>query len=65
MRVHHLVLEAFVEAVQAGMDGLHWDDDPLDNRVELAVGDGREDQLDVVRNRDHHQVKKTTLPQGA
>lgn len=47
------------------MDGLHWDDDPLNNQVEnLRWGTDRENQLDIVRNGNHPQAKKTHCPRG-
>ena len=65
VRVHHLVLEAFVEPRPEGMLGLHRDDDPANNHVSnLYWGTYSDNQNDKVRNGNHHNANKTHCPQG-
>ncbi|MFL6864076.1 MAG: NUMOD4 motif-containing HNH endonuclease [Allosphingosinicella sp.] len=50
--VHCLALEAFVGPPPPGMIGLHWDDDPNNNRLaNLRWGTRRDNWQDAVRNR--------------
>lgn len=64
-RVHHLVLEAFVERQPRGKLGLHRDDDPTNNHVSnLYWGTYSDNQHDKVRNGNHHNANKTHCPHG-
>lgn len=50
-RVHILVLEAFVGPRPDGMWGLHWDDDPWNNRLDnLRWGTPTDNAQDAIRN---------------
>jgi hypothetical protein len=63
--VHALVLEEFVGPRSGGMECLHGDGDPSNNRVEnLRWGTRSENNLDAVRHGTHWQVKKTHCPAG-
>lgn len=63
-KVHHLVLEAFVEPRPAGLKGLHWDDDPNNNHVSnLRWGTSSDNQKDRVRLGTHHMANRTHCPQ--
>ena len=63
--VHHLVLEAFVGPRPEGAIGLHWNDDPTDNRVEnLRWGTYSDNNHDRVRNGIHHNARKTHCKRG-
>lgn len=58
--VHKLVLEAFVGPCPEGMECLHENDDPLDNRLSnLRWGTRTENLEDRVRNGTHNHAKKT------
>ncbi len=49
--VHRLVLEAFVGPAPEGTEGLHWDDDPGNNRASnLRWGTRSENIADRIRN---------------
>lgn len=49
--VHHVVLEAFVGPQPLGHVGLHWDDDPSNNRLlNLRWGTRSDNYADFVRN---------------
>lgn len=62
---HHLVLEAFVGPRPEGLECLHWDDDPANNRLEnLRWGTSAENKHDAVRNGKHGNTKKTHCPDG-
>lgn len=64
-RVHHLVLEAFVGPRPDGAIGLHWNDDPRDNRAEnLRWGSYSDNNYDRVRNGIHHNAAKTHCKRG-
>lgn len=64
-RVHHLVLEAFVGPRPDGAIGLHWNDNPQDNRVEnLRWGSHSDNNNDRVRNGIHHNAAKTHCKNG-
>jgi hypothetical protein len=53
-KVHRLVLEAFVGACPPGMEGCHWDDDKLNNRLSNLRWDTRSaNNHDRVRNGRH------------
>ena len=60
LQVHRLVLEAFVGPCPPGMEACHWDDDPLNNRLDnLRWGSRSENMYDRVRNgRDHNSRKR-------
>ncbi|MGC5078489.1 HNH endonuclease signature motif containing protein [Agrococcus sp. DT81.2] len=65
VRVHHLVLEAFVGPRPDGMFGCHWNDDPYDNRLEnLRWATPSANSLDSVRNRTHAAATRTACPRG-
>lgn len=51
MMLHALVLHVFIGPKQPGHEGLHWDDDPANNRLtNLRWGTRSENNLDAVRN---------------
>lgn len=61
--VHRLVLEVFVGPCPAGMEGLHWDDNPANNTItNLRWGTRSVNQLDAVRNGRHGNTRKTHCP---
>lgn len=63
--VHHLVLMAFVGPRPDGLEGLHWNDVPDDNRVENLRWDTRRANiLDSVRNGTHGMASRTHCPKG-
>jgi hypothetical protein len=65
VKVHHLVLMAFVGPRPDGMEGLHGNGDELDNRLEnLRWGTKSENMRDQVRHGTHVQARKTTCPKG-
>ena len=65
VRVHHLVLEAFVGPRPPQMFGLHRDDNPENNHLSnLYWGTKTNNQNDKVRNGNHHNANKTQCPQG-
>lgn len=54
--VHHLVLTAFVGPAPAGMECLHWDDDPANNVLDnLRWGTRSENLADFQRNYGYRQ----------
>jgi hypothetical protein len=62
--VHRLVLLAFSGHCPPGKEGLHWDDDPTNNRLEnLRWGTPGENQQDCIRNGNHPKVNITHCPQ--
>lgn len=64
-RIHHLVLEAFVEPRPGAALGLHWDDDPTNNTPSnLRWGTYSDNAHDRVRNGNHHNANKTQCPAG-
>lgn len=64
-QLHHLVLEAFVGPMPAGLEGCHRNDDPRDNRLDNLRWDTRSaNVLDSVRNGSHHMASKTHCPKG-
>lgn len=64
-RAHHLVLEAFVGPRPEGLECLHDNDDPADNRLEnLRWGTRRENTLDKVRNGGHPFASRATCKNG-
>lgn len=63
--IHRLVLTAFVGPCPEGMESLHWDDDPSNNRLSNLRWGTRSDNLrDMVRNGRHWQRVKTHCPRG-
>jgi hypothetical protein len=65
VQVHRLVLEAFVGACPQGMEALHANGDPADNRLEnLRWGTRSENQRDRIRHGCSWQVNKTHCPRG-
>lgn len=63
--VHRLVLEAFGNPCPQGMECLHINGDPSDNRIEnLRWGSRSENMMDEVVAGRHWQTKKTRCKQG-
>jgi hypothetical protein len=64
-QVHHLVLVAFDCPRPDGLNGLHRDDDPLNNHIlNLYWGTQSQNMYDKVRNGNHHYANKTTCKEG-
>lgn len=64
-QVSALVAEAFIGPRPSGMNVLHWDDNPLDNRVEnLRYGTYSDNQHDRVRNGRHVGANKVECKWG-
>lgn len=64
-RVHVLVLEAFVGSRPEGMVARHWNDNPVDNRVENLLWGTYSDNLnDCVRNGNHAFASRTKCLRG-
>lgn len=65
LRVHKLVLEAFVGPCPEGMEGCHYDDDNENNRLFNLRWDTRSaNQYDQVRNGKHANARKTHCKWG-
>jgi hypothetical protein len=65
VRVHHLVLNAFVGPREPGTECRHLNDIPDDNRLEnLAWGTSSENKFDIIRNGNHHYAKRTHCANG-
>ena len=63
--VHRLVLEAFVGPCPPGMECCHWDDNPLNNRLDNLRWDTHSaNQHDRVRNGRDHNASKTKCLNG-
>ena len=63
--VDKLVMEAFVGPRPAGLERLHWDDDPTNNALSNLRYGSRSDNLrDAVRNGRHVMANRTQCPQG-
>lgn len=63
--VHRIVLEAFVGPCPEGMEALHENDDPGDNRLaNLTWGTRSDNQHDRVRNGIHHMARRTACVNG-
>jgi hypothetical protein len=63
--VHRLVLLAFVGPAPEGMEGCHWDDDPLNNHLSnLRWGTPGDNGLDCVRNGNNWKSNITQCPRG-
>lgn len=65
IRVHVLVALAFLGPRPEGMQVLHKNDDPKDNRVEnLYYGTSQQNRIDSVANGRHHLSRKTHCIRG-
>lgn len=65
VRVHVLVLEAFVGPRPAGQQTRHLDGDPGNNHLSnLRWGTMSENAFDIVRHGRHNSARKTHCPQG-
>ena len=65
VRVHRLVLEAFVGPAPDGMDGCHRDDDKDNNTLDnLYWGTRAENMADQVRNGRHHLARRDSCANG-
>ena len=65
LRVHVLVLQAFVGPRPAGAEVCHFDDVKSNNRLSnLSWGDASQNAFDRVRNGLHNQARKTHCPQN-
>lgn len=63
--VHQLVLRAFVGPPPAGMESLHDNDMPTDNRLlNLSYGTRSDNTRDQVRNGRHNQASKNKCVNG-
>jgi hypothetical protein len=63
--VHLLVLETFIGPRPFGLECCHRDDDPTNNRLDNLRWDTHSsNELDKVRNGNHHQAKKTHCSHG-
>lgn len=61
--VHHLVLAAFAGPRPDGLECLHGNDVPDDNRLSnIRWGTRSENQQDRVRSGSHHETRKATCP---
>ena len=64
-QVHRTVLAAFAGPCPDGMQGLHYDDDPSNNRLEnLRWGTPGDNLRDAVRNGKHHLAAATHCKWG-
>lgn len=64
-RVHQLVLEAFVGPCPEGMESLHRDDNPANNRLEnLRWGSRSENTFDKIENGNHLNASKNQCKWG-
>lgn len=63
--VHRLVLEAFVGPCPPKQEACHHDDDPKNNSLEnLRWGTRSENRMDMVRNGNHRNARKTHCKNG-
>ena len=63
--VHRLVLEAFTGSCPEGLETLHIDGDPANNRVEnLRWGSSSDNKLDIVRHGRNVNANKTHCLRG-
>ena len=63
--VHRLVLTAFVGPPPEGMEGLHADNDPANNRLDnLSWGTHSQNQFDQVVHGTHGNASKESCPSG-
>ena len=64
-RVHKIVAETFIGPCPDGMEVLHRDDDPDNNRIDnLHYGTRSENMLDRVRLGTHHYSRRDQCKQG-
>jgi hypothetical protein len=64
-RIHHMVAEAFIGPRPSGLDVLHWDDVPTNNRLSnLRYGDPSENAYDCIRNGNNHYSNIKHCPAG-
>jgi hypothetical protein len=64
-KVHQLVMAAFVGPRPAGLEVLHGNGDPTDNRrANLRYGTRSANALDAVAHGTHHWAAKTACPHG-
>jgi hypothetical protein len=62
-RVHSLVLDAFVGLAPAGMECLHKNGDPVDNRLSnLRWGTSSDNKWDIVQHGNHWATLKSVCP---
>lgn len=65
MRVHNLVLMAFIGPRPPGMFGLHRDDNPDNNQLlNLRWGTRSENSYDMIANGNHNHARKTHCKWG-
>lgn len=65
VRVHQLVLAAFVGPCPDGMEVRHLNGDPADNRAaNLAYGTRAQNVADALRHGTHSEARKTHCPKG-
>lgn len=65
MRVHRLVLEAFVGVCPDGMEGCHNDGSPVNNHLDNLRWDTRSaNSHDAIRHGVHPEASKTHCPAG-
>jgi hypothetical protein len=65
LKVHRLVLAAFVGPCPDGMYGLHWNDDRTDNRLaNLRYGSLSDNMLDRKRNGNDPNASRTRCSSG-
>ena len=63
--IHRLVLEAFVGPCPDGMEALHGNGDPADNRLaNLRYGTRSDNMFDLVKHGGHRGVQKMHCPRG-
>jgi HNH endonuclease/NUMOD4 motif len=64
-QVHRLVLAAFVGPCPAGLQSLHWDDNPRNNELSnLRYGTPAENQRDCIRNGRNSRANQTHCVHG-
>lgn len=65
VRLHRMVLEAFIGPCPKGMEVRHLNGDPADNRLSnLMYGTRSENMLDTVEHGTNYWAKKTQCPRG-
>lgn len=65
VKVHQLVMAAFVGPIPPGLEILHWDDDPSNNHLaNLRYGTRSENMRDLVRNGRHRNASATHCIHG-
>ncbi|WP_078336616.1 HNH endonuclease signature motif containing protein [Mycobacteroides franklinii] len=64
-KVHRLVMGAFVGPCPEGLEVLHWDDNPRNNKLtNLRYGTRSQNVKDQVRNGIHHLARRTHCIHG-